>query len=184
MAEENAPDEDVEAAMLRMMQEEIGGEETPSANTEDDAMAEMAAAMAGESGDTGDVGNIDDMLEQEMLRAMQTDSGDSSDVSPFSGFSGGGQQTASGNTPQGIERLSDVDVNVTVELGGTSLDIKDIMAWTRDSILELEPMESDPVDVLVNGKLFARGEVVVVGDTFGVRIIELVDHQPNPSFEN
>ena len=85
---------------------------------------------------------------------------------------------------EGIERLSDVEVVVTVEIGGTQIPIKDIMAWTRDSIVELEPMEEDPVEVLVNGKLFALGEVVVVDDTFGVRIIELVDRPEEPSFEN
>lgn len=175
MAEENTPEEkDVEAEMLRMMQEEIGGGET-----DDNAdSGEITAAMG------GDGGNIDEMLEQEMLRAMQTDPGDNSAgaLSAYSG-GGGGRAFVPGNTPQGIERLAEVDVNVSVELGGTSHAIKDIMAWTRDSIIELEPMESDPVDVLVNGKLFARGEVVVVGDTFGVRIVELVDQPHNPSFK-
>ena len=85
---------------------------------------------------------------------------------------------------EGIERISDVEVFVTVEIGGTQIPIKDIMEWTRDSIVELEPEEHDPVEVMVNGKLFARGEVVVVGDTFGVRIVELVDPREEPSFDN
>ena len=175
MAEENTPEEkDVEAEMLRMMQEEIGGGETGD-NADS---GEIAAAIG------GDGGNIDEMLEQEMLRAMQAEPSDNNSAGALSAYSGEGGSRAfvPGNTPQGIERLSEVDVNVSVELGGTSHAIKDIMAWTRDSIIELEPMESDPVDVLVNGKLFARGEVVVVGDTFGVRIVELVDQPHNPSF--
>ena len=88
------------------------------------------------------------------------------------------------DSPEGIERLSDVDVFVTVEIGGTHIPIKDIMEWTRDSIVELEPEEHDPVEVLVNGKLFAHAEVVVVGDTFGVRIVELIDPHEEPSFDN
>ena len=76
---------------------------------------------------------------------------------------------------EGIDRLSDIDVTVTVELGGNLIPIRQILTWTRGSAVELEPEENDPVDVLVNGKLFAHGEVVVVGDTFGVRILELID---------
>ena len=77
--------------------------------------------------------------------------------------------------PEGMERLVDVEVNVTVELGGTLIPIKDILSWSRDAVLELEQGENTPVDVLVNGKLFAKGEIVVVADVFGVRIVELVD---------
>ena len=177
MAEENTPEENnLEEEMMRLMAEETGGE------TDDAASADMMAALGEEDAGDGAGGaeNIDDMLEQEMLKAMQSETGSSA---------GGLMSLASArpempaDTPHDIKRLSDVDVNVTVELGGTSLAIKDIMEWTRNSIVELEPMEHDPVDVLVNGKLFARGEVVVVGDTFGVRIVELVDHPPNPFFK-
>lgn len=186
MADENTPDEnDVEAEMMRMMQEELAGEGGDEGESDDDAaLAEMAAAMGGD-GD-GD-GNIDEMLEQEMLKAMQTDTGDASGgggaVQTYSG-GGGVTQHAGGATPDGIERLADVDVNVTVELGGASIEIQDIMQWTRESIVELEAQESDPVDILVNGKLYARGEVVVVADTFGVRILELVDPSNEPSFRS
>lgn len=178
MAEENTPEEDdVEAEMLRMMQEEIGGGDADSA--EGTPLAEGAGELGGEA---DGLGNIDEMLEQEMLRAMQSESGDVGGA--MTAFTGSQPVLSGEDLQQGIERLADVDVNVTVELGGTSIAIKDIMEWTRDSIVELEPMENDPVDVLVNGKLFARGEVVVVGDTFGVRIIELVDQPKDPSFRN
>lgn len=182
--DENADENDVEAEMMRMMQEELGGDGGDAGESDDDAaLAEMAAALGGDD----DGGNIDDMLEQEMLKAMQSDSGGSGG----SGSSGGAVQAFTGGsaaapaqTPDGIERLADVDVNVTVELGGASIEIKDIMQWTRDSIVGLDPEENDPVDILVNGKLFAKGEVVVVADTFGVRILELVDPPVEPSFRN
>jgi flagellar motor switch protein FliN len=182
MADENTPDEnDVEAEMMRMMQEELSGDEAENTGSEDDdALAEMAAAMGG--GDDG--GNIDEMLEQEMLKAMQNDTDDddtSSGLGSLPAFGGGA--SAHQNT-DGIERLADVEVNVTVELGGASIEIKDIMQWTSDSIVELEAQESDPVDILVNGKLFAKGEVVVVADTFGVRIIELIDPTIEPTFRH
>jgi flagellar motor switch protein FliN/FliY len=181
MADENTPDEnDVEAEMMRMMQEELSGDDAESTGTEeDDALAEMAAALGG--GDDG--GNIDEMLEQEMLKAMQNDTGDDSGAhfGALPAFGGGASVSQNAD---GIERLADVEVNVTVELGGASIEIKDIMQWTSDSIVELEAQESDPVDILVNGKLFAKGEVVVVADTFGVRIIELVDPTIEPTFRH
>lgn len=173
MAEENTPEEnDLEEEMMRLMAEETGGE------TDDAAGADMVASLGGD--DAGEPAeNIDDMLEQEMLKAMQAETTGGGGLMSLAST----RPTMHSEAPHGIERLSDVDVNVTVELGGTSLAIKDIMEWTRNSIVELEPMEHDPVDVLVNGKLFARGEVVVVGDTFGVRIVELVDHSTNSSFK-
>ncbi len=184
MADENTPDEnDVEAEMMRMMQEELSGDDAENTGSEDDdALAEMAAALGG--GEDG--GNIDEMLEQEMLKAMQNDTGDddaSANFGALPAFGGGSGASAQQNT-DGIERLADVEVNVTVELGGASIEIKDIMQWTSDSIVELEAQESDPVDILVNGKLFAKGEVVVVADTFGVRIIELVDPTIEPTFRH
>jgi flagellar motor switch protein FliN len=182
MADESTPEEnDVEADMMRMMQEELSGDDAEGGESEDDAaLADMAAALGG--GDEG--GNIDEMLEQEMLKAMQSDTGEATDagLGALPAFGGGGGGDASTAPPEGIERLADVDVNVTVELGGVSLEVKDIMQWTRDSIVELEAQESDLVDILVNGKLFAKGEVVVVADTFGVRIVELVDPIIEPSF--
>ena len=68
----------------------------------------------------------------------------------------------------------DVNVKMTVELGGNRLPINDILLWGDGTMVELECMDREPVDVLVNGKLFARGEVVVVGETFGVKITELI----------
>ncbi|MFT5366837.1 MAG: flagellar motor switch protein FliN/FliY [Candidatus Latescibacterota bacterium] len=177
MADDTPDENDVEAEMMRMMQEELSGDDTES--EEDDALAEMAAAMAG--GDDG--GNIDEMLEQEMLKAMQSDTGDASGggLGSLPAFGGA---AAAAETSEGIERLADIDVNVTVELGGASVEIKDIMQWTSESIVELEAQESDLVDILVNGQLFARGEVVVVADTFGVRILELVNPSIEPSFRH
>lgn len=184
MADEN----DVEAEMMRMMQEETGGDE--GGEDDDAAMGEEAGdgADAGDAGDAGD-GNIDEMLEAEMLKAMSDpgdDAADAGDAAMGAGTAGlmnfGGNLLA--DSPEGIERISDVDVFVTVEIGGTQIPIKDIMEWTKESIVELEPEEHDPVEVMVNGKLFAQGEVVVVGDTFGVRIVQLIDPHEEPSFDN
>ena len=171
--EETPDDTDIEAEMLRMMQNELG-EEGEEDSTED-AMAafQAGAALEGmEDEDAASSGNVDAVLEQEMLRAMQDDSGEGGgDVVPFASQLPGMREDT-----EGMERLSEIEVTVTVEIGDSIFSIRDILGWTRDSVVELEEEENEPVNVLVNGKLFARGDVVVVGDTFGVRITELVDH--------
>ncbi len=172
-SEESPEDADVEAEMLRMMQEEVGGEDGGGA-----AGAAAEGDQAEGTAGGGDAGSVDEMLEQEMLRAMNEEtSGPEAAVAPFAAQPAGLAEAA-----EGLDRLSDVDVSITVEMGGNFIPIKDILSWTRDSIVELVPEEHEPVEVLVNGKLFARGEVVVVGDTFGVRIVELLDRseETNP----
>ncbi|MCH8275572.1 MAG: flagellar motor switch protein FliN [Armatimonadetes bacterium] len=73
--------------------------------------------------------------------------------------------------------LMDIPLEVSVELGRTSLLIQDVVDLTSGSIVELEKAAGEPVDVLVNGRLVARGEVVVIEDNFGVRITEILSPQ-------
>lgn len=75
--------------------------------------------------------------------------------------------------PRGFDFLKDVDVRLTVELGRTSMKLKDVLGLTEESIVMLDRMTDELLDVMVNGKLIARGEVVAQGDRFGLRIVEL-----------
>ena len=74
-----------------------------------------------------------------------------------------------------IERLLDVGLSLSVELGRKNMQIKDILTLGPGKIIELDKLAGEPVDLLVNGKLFAKGEVVVVDENFGVRITELIN---------
>ena len=74
-----------------------------------------------------------------------------------------------------IGLLMDVTINVTVELGRARLTVREILSLGEGSIIELQKLAGEPVDLLVNGKLIARGEVVVIDECFGVRITEIVD---------
>lgn len=76
--------------------------------------------------------------------------------------------------PGNLDLILDIPVTVTVELGRTSRTIGEVLGLGPGSVLELEKMAGEPVDVLVNGKLVARGEVVVIDESFGVRISEIV----------
>jgi flagellar motor switch protein FliN/FliY len=78
-----------------------------------------------------------------------------------------------------IDLLMDVSLRVTVELGRTRMQLAQILELQHGSVVELERLAGDPVDILVNDCLVARGEVVVVDDKFGVRITEMVSSKTN-----
>jgi flagellar motor switch protein FliN len=78
------------------------------------------------------------------------------------------------NQSHGIELLMDVALEVSVELGRSHMSIGEILALRTGSVIELDKLAGEPVDVSVNGTLIARGEVVVVDEKFGVRITEVV----------
>lgn len=70
--------------------------------------------------------------------------------------------------------LQDVDVKLTVEIGSTQLTLRELLALGESSVIELDRQANELLDVFVNGTLIGRGEVVTVGDRFGVRMTELV----------
>ncbi len=70
--------------------------------------------------------------------------------------------------------LQEVEVRLSVEVGGTTLKIRDLLALSEGSVVELDRYASEMLDVLVNGTLLAKGEVVTVGDRLGVRVTEIV----------
>lgn len=84
------------------------------------------------------------------------------------------EQQVSVQESKNIDMLLDLGLKITVELGSAKKTVKDVMNLTKGAIIELDKHADDPVDILVNGQLFARGDVVVIEDNFGVRITEIV----------
>lgn len=84
--------------------------------------------------------------------------------------------SASGSdfTPGDIDRVLDVPVQLTAELGRTRITIKNLLQLSQGSIVELDGLAGEPMDVLVNGYLIAQGEVVVVNEKFGIRLTDIV----------
>jgi flagellar motor switch protein FliN len=125
--------------------------ETP--NAQDDMAAEWAAALA----------------ESKPAAASEVEQ-----VAPaqFANF-GGGAVAASG-AGNDISMILDIPVQLTVELGRTRIPIKHILQLAQGSVVELETLAGEPMDVLVNGYLIAQGEVVVVNDKFGIRLTDIV----------
>ncbi|MDH2414617.1 flagellar motor switch protein FliN [Nocardioides sp. CER19] len=76
---------------------------------------------------------------------------------------------------RGLEMLHGVDMEVTVELGRTRMTVRDLLALSPGAVLELDRAAGSPADLLVNGRLIARGEVVVVDEDFGLRVTEILD---------
>jgi flagellar motor switch protein FliN/FliY len=70
--------------------------------------------------------------------------------------------------------LADVEMHVTAELGRTRMNVSDLLALGAGSVIELDRAAGSPIDLLVNGTLIARGEVVVVDEEYGVRLTEIV----------
>lgn len=90
---------------------------------------------------------------------------------------------ASAATPRNMDLLLDVKLPVAIELGRTTLPIAEILEWTQGSVIELDKLAGEPVDLLVNNKLVARGEVVVIDEKFGLRITALIATPDAPDAE-
>ena len=78
------------------------------------------------------------------------------------------------NLPPGLDMLGDVDLHVSVELGRTEMLVEDVLKLNTGSVVELDKLAGDPVDIYVNQRLVARGEVLVLNDNFCIRISEIV----------
>jgi len=81
---------------------------------------------------------------------------------------------APGGAGNDLNMILDIPVQLTVELGRTRIPIKHILQLAQGSVVELDAMAGEPMDVLVNGYLIAQGEVVVVNDKFGIRLTDIV----------
>lgn len=92
---------------------------------------------------------------------------------PASG-SGAGAGDADPNRPRNLDLILDIPLKVTVELGRTKMIVNDLLALGQGSVIELNKLAGEPMEVLVNDKLVARGEAVVVNEKFGVRLTDII----------
>ena len=134
--------------------------------------------MATDTVDENDVEEIADdvwgaaMAEQsaaETSSVLQNSSADQSQV--FTEFSA---KNKPHETQNDIDFILDIPVQLTVELGRTKIAIKNLLQLAQGSVVELDGMAGEPMDVLVNGCLIAQGEVVVVNDKFGIRLTDII----------
>lgn len=96
--------------------------------------------------------------------------------SPFGGFTPGAfKPVQQHEEPNGLDLLMDIPLEISVELGRVKMLVREVVELGTGSIIEIDKAAGEPVDVMVNGRLVARGEVVVIEDNFGVRITEIVN---------
>ena len=84
------------------------------------------------------------------------------------------QNQASGGV-ENLRVLENIEVQLSVEVGNTEIKIRDLLRLNEGSVIELDRLAGDPLDILVNGTMIAKGEIVMVGERFGVRFTEIVD---------
>jgi len=130
----------------------------PQQNTDDD----WAAAMAEQAQSTATVTPIDPTPGKPKP----------AQAALFEKFSGDPGSANSSN--HDIDMIMDIPVRLTVELGRTKITIKQILQLAQGSVIELDGLAGEPMDVLVNGCLIAQGEVVVVNDKFGIRLTDII----------
>ena len=76
---------------------------------------------------------------------------------------------------ENLRVLENIEVQLTVEVGSAEIRIRDLLRLNEGSVVELDRLAGDPLDILVNGTMIAKGEIVMVGERFGVRFTEIVD---------
>lgn len=121
-------------------------------STEDD----WAAAMAEQGDSEGDQGG-----------------GNDADTVGMEQFSDGAHPDDD-ESPVNFDVIMDVPVNISMEIGRTAINIRNLLQLNQGSIVELDRLAGEPLDVLVNGTLIARGEVVVINEKFGIRLTDVI----------
>lgn len=176
-AEETASEDDWGAAMAEQAASEVaeGATDEGDGQAEDaaadwgDAMAEQAAAE--ESSDDGGADWGDALAEQEAAESSALQESEVEQAPVFTEFSPKNQLN---KTQNDIDFILDIPVQLTVELGRTKISIKNLLQLAQGSVVELDGLAGEPMDVLVNGTLIAQGEVVVVNEKFGIRLTDII----------
>lgn len=109
------------------------------------------------------------MMEQTVSESQPQIAAQPADIFPSFGGSG-----ANAGMMNELDMILDIPVKITVELGRTKITIKNLLQLAHGSVVELDAMAGEPMDVLVNGTLIAQGEVVVVNDKFGIRLTDII----------
>ena len=133
--------------------------DTTTAATDNGSAAEWAAAAADNKPETAS--EVSTAVEQAAPAS-------------FANFASAASSTAAAGAGNDLNMILDIPVQLTVELGRTRIPIKHILQLAQGSVVELETLAGEPMDVLVNGYLIAQGEVVVVNDKFGIRLTDIV----------
>jgi len=168
------PDGEEPDEMAKAMAEAMdqgGGKEASSGEETDDMAQAMADAMA-EAGQTDGTESEED---DEMAKAMADAARDSKGAAPAAQPLDSLEPKAPEESMGKLDFILDVPLQITVNLGRTKMLIKELLQLGQGSVVELEKMAGEPMDVFIGERLIARGEVVVVNEKFGVRLTDIVN---------
>ncbi|SOB74822.1 flagellar motor switch protein FliN/FliY [Marinobacter sp. LV10R510-11A] len=145
--------------------------------SEDEKLAAEWEAAMDESGDEGSEESPDDEPAQATKKAGD-DSGESTAsnvrAAPMEEFEEGDLATPGGGTPPDLDVILDIPVSISMEVGNTQIPIRNLLQLNQGSVIELDRLAGEPLDVLVNGTLIAHGEVVMVNEKFGIRLTDVI----------
>lgn len=168
-------------------------ENTGDGQSEDEKLAaewENAMEESGDGDAAGDAAGAEEGggAEDEWAAAMAEaealgeggDGGDDIESAPLENFNASSPQQATpglgdggGNTPD-LDVILDIPVTISMEVGNTAIPIRNLLQLNQGSVIELDRLAGEPLDVLVNGTLIAHGEVVMVNEKFGIRLTDVV----------
>ncbi len=160
-------------ALVKQAQEKAG--QVPAAAPATPAPATQATATRTKDGPAIPLPDVEYLLDQAQQAIASVDAPVDSAVDGIERFEfrdfGGAPASSEKAT---LELLRDVELALTIELGRSQMQLEDVLKLRKGSVVALDKLAGDPVDVYVNGRLIARGEVLVMNDNFCVRIAELV----------
>lgn len=158
MSDDEQPPEDEQNEAGEAGKEADAEQATDSA--EDEGLAEDWAAAMAEAGEDGADTGEDDATPRAPLEEFDA-----------TAASGSGEETPN------LDVILDIPVTISMEVGNTQIPIRNLLQLNQGSVIELDRLAGEPLDVLVNGTLIAHGEVVMVNEKFGIRLTDVVSQQ-------
>lgn len=128
------------------------------ASSEDEALADEWAAAMAEAGEDGEVEDEHEDVRQVELDELHDD----------------GKPVENNGVGPELDVILDIPVRISMEVGATQIPIRNLLQLNQGSVVELDRLAGEPLDVMVNGTLIAHGEVVMVNDKFGIRLTDVV----------
>lgn len=154
--------------------ESTKAQQEPRSSTSADMATAKADSLAANNDqlNTKEIEALLDQAEESLHQAAGTESSTKSQAKPFT--LGDLNPTSAGQQRQSIDILGEVEMDLRIELGRTLMRLDEVLQLRSGSVVALDKLAGDPVDVFVNGRLIARGEVLVLNDNFCIRVTELV----------
>tara|TARA_R110001592_G_scaffold38315_2_gene126467 strand:- start:9110 stop:9595 length:486 start_codon:yes stop_codon:yes gene_type:complete len=151
----------------------MSDDKTESGMSEDEKLAAEWESAMEESGDTED--GVEDEWAAAMAEAEAVEAKAPDDIkaAPLESFKAS-PEAKSGNMSPDLDVILDIPVTISMEVGNTSIPIRNLLQLNQGSVIELDRLAGEPLDVLINGTLIAHGEVVMVNEKFGIRLTDVV----------